>query len=212
MATLLVTNLTASKVYLRDCYATLEIAGNADGKDSIEFSRPMSAIPAMAGLQELVADATVSLVITPTADETASGLASPPNVIDAADFAEVTSTAIAAPLQTFRKTFTATGATGTKVDVTLFAANALPYKFRILDAVVLCSTLTAATTCELRDQAAGAGTNLVSFGTAATGPNRPSVAFTTSQVVSQSNSTKGLFLNYDRATAGEVIVTVRRES
>lgn len=212
MATILITNLTDDLVYIRDCYATLQAAGDADGRDSISVTRPVSALPAMAGLQALLADGSVSLSITLSSDESTSGLASPPNVIEAADFAAVSSTAVAAPIQTFRKAFTATGATGTKVDVVLFAANALPYKFRILDAVCLVSDNEGGTTAELRDEAAGAGTALVSFATAAAGPNRPSTAFTASAVVSQSSAAKGLFLNYDRATAGEVIVTVRRES
>lgn len=212
MATLTITNETSGILFLRDFYATLQASGDAAGRDVLEVQRPLSSIPAMAGLQQMVADGDVTLEVELSADETASGLASPPNSISADDFAPVASTAVAAPIQTFRKAFTATGATGTKVDVTLFAANALPYKFRILDAVCLVSDNEGGTTAELRDEAAGAGTALVVFATAAAGPNRPSTAFTASALVSQSSAAKGLFLNYDRATAGEVIVTVRRES
>lgn len=205
MATLLYTNLTSSAVPITELYTSVPASG------TLSVSRPASAFAGMRVTQEKIAAGVITVTVTLTADEIASGFVTSPNSVTADDMAAVASTAIAAPIQTFRKAFTATGATGTKVDVTLFAANALPYKFRILDAVVLLATNQGGTTCELRDEAAGAGTSLVSFATAVAGPNRPSVAFTASQLVSQSTTAKGLFLNYDRFTAGEVIVTVRRE-
>ncbi len=206
MASLLITNLTTSDIPITELYAILRASS------TITTNRPVSALPGMKVLQEQIAAGNVTLAVTLTAAEAASGLASPPDVIGADDFAEVADTAVAAPMQAFRKTFAATGATGTKVDATIFAANALPYAFRVMDVLVLLSTTTGGTTAELCDEVAGGGTVIASMATAATGPNRPSSAFEASSVVSQSTAAKGLFLNYDRASVGEVIVTVRRET
>ena len=105
----------------------------------------------------------------------------------------------------------AAGGGGSPADITLYAANALPFKLRVVDSWLFVSTAVAGTGT-LRDEAAGAGTAASSGSTVATG-RIPMDPTSDASAVLTPGATKGLFLYLsDDAAAGEVFVLVRRES
>jgi len=206
MATIVITNLSSSKIYLSDLAHTLDVGG------SVTTERPASALSAMVGLQKAIEAGSVSLTSTPTPEEIASGLMTAPNSITGDDMAEVASTAVLSPEIIIRKAVTAGGG-GAADDVTVYAANALPFKFRIIDAWCFISAGNAGgRTITIRDQAAGAGTSAGTLDAAALGrvdltpASNASTVFTPGTLI-------GVFLRRsDSAIAGEVFIKVRRES
>lgn len=204
----LVTNITSPSeaVTIGDIYKTLAASG-----DNITFSRKASDLPRMASLQALVAAGKVSVVVTPTADELASGLLTSPQTIQAADVQPVAAAVVESPEIVLRIPITA-GAGGTADDVTVFALNAFPYKCRILWARAIVGATPGASTVELRTQSGGAGTLLATLNTGALGlvPS-PNTGFATSVVTP--GATVGLFARRSNNTiGGEIHVCVRRES
>jgi hypothetical protein len=117
----------------------------------------------------------------------------------------------AAPTFDLRVSFSATGATGTLVDVNVWNANA-PFALRILRAKLRVSTA-AGTACALRTAAAGAGSVVLpdagaatqTFDTSAAGHFDDNAAATATVAASGS-----VFFNVDRAVAGELILTCVR--
>jgi hypothetical protein len=203
-----VTNTTSPSeaVTLGDIYKTLEKAG-----DSITFSRTASDLSRMASLQQAAAAGKISVSVVPTADELASGLLSAPQAIQAQDMQPVASSAVDAPEITLRIPLTAGGG-GAADDVTVYALNALPYKFRVLWARMIVSGAVGGSTAALRTQAAGAGTLLATMNTAAAGlvPS-PNTGF--AETVVAPATTAGLFVRRsDSAIAGVLHVCIRRES
>lgn len=118
---------------------------------------------------------------------------------------------------TFQKriAFSATGATGTIIDVDLWGGARPPTAFalRITKAELRVSTAIPLTAAALRTGAAGGGTvvlpdNLIAtqtFSTATVGPKADAAVATATLAAAAS-----LFLNVDRAIAGEVILTCMR--
>jgi hypothetical protein len=201
-----ITNISAAPVAIGDLYTTIPVGG------SVSTKRSASQLSAMVGLQKEVQAGTVTVAAVEEAHETASGLAIPPGTVEAADAAPVAATAVAAATFEIRKPFTAAAA-GAADDVVIYAAGALPFKMRILDAYVLVATIgTGAALLTVRDEAAGAGTAAAVFSSAATGRISPSSAFTASTLLTP-GAAKGLFLRRaDRDAAGEVVITARRET
>ena len=125
--------------------------------------------------------------------------------------APVAATDVASGLVLFHKAFTAGGG-GSPDDVTVIAANALPFKFRVVDAWAAIGTGIGASTLNVYTRAAGAGTLLAGPIDSAsaqlarmTGP--------TASVVATPASTEGVFVRRsDDGVAGEVFILVRRES
>lgn len=197
---LLVTNLTSSPVNVGDFYTTIAANG------TLTVDRPASAVSGLKSLQALIAAGTVSVAFTPTADEIASGLLAPPNTVTADDMASVDLATVASGVFQIRQAITAGGAAA----VAIYAANALPFKFRILDACMYVSTAAGASTCDLQREAA-ADLIGMQFDTAATG-KKEAVAATASALMTP-GATKGLFLvRSTNAVAGEVVLTCRREN
>lgn len=114
-------------------------------------------------------------------------------------------------LAVIRVPFTAGG--GGADDVVVYNANA-PFKFRVLDSLVLVSTAGAGgSTAQLRDAAGGAGNALsMTFSTAAQGLVRDDGTGTTyaTQVVTAGGTLA--LRRTDNTCAGEVIINIRRES
>lgn len=215
MASVLVTNTTSESVLLSEFYITLGPVGQTDPLtqqvDNATIVMPIADFANKIELQGLIADGTVTAVVTPDADEENSDLITAPLSVSAESVVEVAAADAASPLLVIRKAFTAAAA-GTADDVTIFAANALPFKFRILDSWVFISTAIAMTSAVLRDQAAGAGTAAATLSTASTGRAAGAPTSDASTVFTP-GSTKGLFLRRgDRGVAGEVFVLVRKES
>jgi len=143
-----------------------------------------------------------------TADEVASGMLSPPGVVEAGDLAPVLATFPLAALATIFVAIPAGGG-GAPDDVEVWPLNGLPFQFRVLDAVAYVTTAVGASTLELRDEAAGAGNLLASAASAATGRQANTAAATGSAVPGAS---KGLFVRRsDSGVAAELVVTIRRE-
>lgn len=202
MASLVITNLTSSPVYLRDLYTTVAASG------SVTTTRSASDLANMSGLQELVADGVVSVAYTRSADEVASGLDAPP-VIDGVDLAAVAAAAVVSSSAVLRFSFTA-GVAGTADDVTVFAVNALPFKFRVVDCWAFVATAVGASTWAVRTAAAGAGTLLATLDSGTTGRKQMTG---TATALATPGASAGLFVRRsDRGTAGEVFVLVRKEA
>lgn len=205
MATFTITNLTAAEILMADFYATIAANGTL-----VLTDRFPAEITVLRDTQIKVAAGTVSLAITYTAAEIASGMLTPPNAVAAEDMAAVAAADVISPEIVIRKAFTA-GVPGTADDVVVIAANALPYKMRILHAELILSTFIALSTATVQDEAAGAGTTAATFDTAVVGII-PSTAPLSTTLYSP-GTTKGLFLRRsDRGIAGELVLTVRRES
>ena len=214
MASVDITNLTTDPLLLQDLYTTIPAGA------TITISRPVPALSAMPTLMAAITNMQAAAAITLTAAETGSSLVTATPIafniangsVTAVDVAPVLAATAESADITIRKSFTAAAA-GAQDDVTIFAANALPYKMRILDVYVLVSAVgTGAHTLTLRDQAAGAGTSIAVCDSAATGRISPSSAFAATTLVTP-GVTVGLFLRRaDRDAAGEVVVLARRES
>jgi hypothetical protein len=206
MADVTITNLTAAPLHIGDLYATIP------ANTSITIQRYASDLSRMKALQAAVTAGEAAVSVSLSAAELASGLAVAEGSVQAADVQAVAASDLASASFEIRKSFTAAAA-GAQDDVTIYAAGALPYKMRILDAYVLVSTVgTGAATLTVRDEAAGAGTAAAVFSSAATGRISPSSAFTATTLLTP-GAAKGLFVRRaDRDAAGEVVIIARRES
>lgn len=199
MATITVTNLTTSDVYVADLYCTVPAS------KAISTSRAMTDMSRMAGLMSLIAAGTVSISLAMTADEKASGL------VDA-EIASVSNTGGVAD-QIVVRTALAAGGGGSADDVTIYALNSLPFKkMRVLDAYAYVSAgASGGRTIKVYTQAAAAGTQVASMGAAANGRQAQDTTITATSVIT-SGASVGLFARRsDSAIAGEVILTLRSE-
>jgi hypothetical protein len=197
MATLVVTNLTTSPVYVADLYVTIAASG------SITTTRAASDLPRMAGLQSLIQVGTVSASVTFTATEQASGLVGQGIVAQAATGVS-TEEVVRVPLTA--------GTPGTADDVTVYALGKLPAaKLRVMEAYALISTNIAASTLQIRSATGGLGTLCGEISSAALGHADLDTTVTASQVLTNGASV-GLFIRRsDRGVAGEVFITLRPE-
>lgn len=200
-----ITNLTSSPVYIGDIYTSVPVGS------PLTIERSASDLSGMAALQKAIADGDVSIVVTPTADELASGLLAPPSSIQAQDMAPVAAADVGSGLILLRVPMTAGGG-GSPDDITVYALNALPYKFRIVDSWAFISAAVGGATVTAYDEAAGAGTAGPAISGAATGRAAGAPASDASTVYTPA-ATKGLFLRRsDDGVAGEAFLLIRRES
>lgn len=196
MATLTLTNTTSSDIWLSDLYC------NVPASSSMTVTRSASDLPKMASLQHQMALGYIKLSVAYSSDE-------------AALVAPLTETAVASSALTsgaflIRKSFAAAAA-GTADDVTVYAVNTLPAKFRVVDAWARVATAIGGATVDVRTRAAGAGTLLATLDFAATG--RVSMTVPNASAVATPGASDGLFLRRsDRGVAGEVFVLARVES
>jgi len=205
MANLTITNPGAADIFVGDLYATVPA-----GK-SITVARAASDLPRMAGLQKLLADGSVTMTTALTADESASGLGSSSDVVEAVDHAPVAAEGLGG-LLVLRKALAAGGG-GAADDVTVYAVNTLPFKFRIVDAWGYISAGEAnGRKIGLYTQAGGAGTLLAEVNAEATGKREQTAQVTATAAVTPA-ANLGLFARRSNsATAGEIFVVLRRES
>lgn len=200
-----VTNISAAPVAIGDLYTTIPVGG------FVTFKRSASQLSSMVALQKAVEAGSVTVAAVEESFETASGLAVAPATVAAADLAGVAAAAVVGTEFVLRKAFTSVAST----DIVLFAANALPYKMRILDAYLLISTVQAGSTLQLFDQAAGAGTVITSPATSAAVAGKIPMLLNgnTSQLLTP-GALIGLFLlpSAHSGIVGEVVITARRET
>jgi hypothetical protein len=204
MATFTITNVSSGEVHLGDFYYTMDA-----GEVLTLTNRSPSEVPGLASVQAALAAGDITFSIAYTADELDSGLMTAPNTVGGDDTQEVAAAdLLALPTSIYNEV--AAGGGGAPDDVTLYALDAVPFKFRVLQAWFDVTTAVGASTCELNDEAAAAGTTLATFSTGAAG-----LVPTTSDIgaVLTPSATKGLFLRRsDSGVAGNLIVLVRRES
>jgi hypothetical protein len=219
MATVRITNLTTSPVYLNDIYTTINgSAAVLPLLPYVDVTRSVAEISSMTGLIDAVAAGTLSATITYSADEQAalSVTASQPLaslLAPKAVPAPVAASTIVGQEITIYKALASGGATGTADDVTIYAVNTLPYKMRILSAQVRISTAGAgSSTMNVRTAAAGGGTLLsgpiASDALGIVNPTGPNAT-----VVASPGASVGLFVRRsDRSAVGEIIIKARIES
>ena len=203
MAQVTITNVSGGDVFIRELYKTLAAS------EAVVITRSASELASMSGLHEAQADGTVTVAYVRSADEIASGLDLPP-VVEGGDVSAVASTDKVADVAVIRYAFTA-GAGGSADDVTVYAVNTLPFKFRVLDAWILTATAVVSSTASVRTAAAGAGTLLATVSTGATG--RASMTLPVATAVATPGASAGLFIRRtDSGAAGELFLLVRKES
>lgn len=200
MGTLVVTNLTSSPVWLNDLYTSVAASS------TVTADRAPSQLPAMSDLASLVAAGTVSFTFTPSADEASSGIASPAASIEAQDMAPVAATDLASAVIGVRKSIAASG-----TNIAVYAANALPYKFRVLDAhFVVTAGNAGGRTITLYSDSGSSTAIGVTFDCSAAG--RVQGALTALPLLTP-GALVGLYaVKSNAAIAGELVLTVRRES
>ena len=197
---LTITNLGSEQIFLSDLYTTIAAGG------SVTTSRSESDLSRMASVQSAIAAGLVTVTVTPTANEEASGMLSGLGVTSA-----IAPTAAVGENFEVRKSFVA-GTPGTPDDVTIFAVGTLPFKFRVENMEAIIATAIGATTLQARTRAGGAGTLLQEVASALTGHQDPTATVTASAVATP-GAAEGLFLRRsDRGVAGEVVITCRRET
>lgn len=204
MATLVITNLAAVPVPLSDLGSKTLAVG-----ESVTIERAGSDLARMKSVIAATGRGDISVAVTPSADELASGLLAPPQSVQGADVAPVAAADVfGGPLIVVRKTFTAAPA-GAPDDVTLAALGGLPYKFRVVGGFLYLSAAVGASTATVRSRSGGAGTALAAFDSSLS----VGVPTNTATAAIAPASTEGLFLRRsDRSIAGEVILLLRRES
>lgn len=204
MATLVITNISGADLLIQDLYTTIAAGGSAT------VDRAASDIPRMASMIDAVATSKATLSVTYTADEIASGLMSPPQAVEARDLAPVAAAVATGGLAIVRSSFAA-GAGGSADDVVVYAANTLPFKFRVVDCWAKVVTNVGGSTLQARTRALGAGTLLGTMSSATAGHQVQTDVVATA--VATPGTLEGLFiLRSDSGVAGEVFLLVRPES
>lgn len=204
MANVTITNVTSSPIFISDIYDT--IAANS----SITVSRAASDLPRMASLQHAMAQNQVTITVAYTADELASGLQQAPQSVSASDMLPVAAATPLGGCELIRVAFAA-GAGGAADDVTVYAVNTLPYKFRVVNAWSVVLTAVASSTLQVWTRAAGAGTKLAQTASAAAGFNAYGTLTATALIAPA--ALDGLFVRRsDSGIAGEVFLLIRAET
>jgi hypothetical protein len=205
MATLSIANVSSADIYLSDLVTTLAAGA------TLTATRAPSDISRMTELLAQIALGNLTLSITYSADELATGLMIPPGCVDYKDNLPVASTDLPSGTFVIRKAFTAL-VTGAADDVTVYAVGALPAKFRVLDAWGYLTAATGASNLGIWTRAAGTGTQLSLLDSGTTGRVSTQAAWTATGLATPGAS-DGLFIRRsDRAVAGEVFLLCRIES
>lgn len=203
MATITVTNVSSRSIYIRDLYSELEPG------ESIETSRSPADLSGMAGLMQAIADGNASLSVAYTAEELSSGLVLATGSVEADDMAPVVAGALLSPVVTLRKAFAAGGG-GSPDDVTVYSVNTLPFKMRVVDAVLYVATPVGGSVVDVNTRPSGAGDNLASMSSAVAGRSPTTLGAT---VVAIPGALDGMFIRRsDNGVAGEIVITCRIES
>lgn len=202
MASLLITNLSADVVNLGDFYTSLAVGA------SITVTRAPGEINTLTALMASLAAGDVSMSVTYTADEIASGLQAPSKSVEARDMAPGVIGGDGLDPGILLSFDVAVGGGGAD-ELTLIAAGALPYGFFVADVWAKITTAVAGSLV-LNDEAAGAGQVIGTLSTAATGPRIPSTA-PDGPVTVVPGAAKGLFLaRSDSAAIGSVYALIKR--
>ncbi len=200
MATIVVSNAGDDDVYISDLYTAVR-AGS-----SVSTERSVADLSRMAGLHAAIADGLVTVAVTYSAAEKASGL------VDQGDVSADQGGSGVADLLVIRKALTA-GVAAAGDDVTVFAVNTLPFhKLRILDAYLILSAGNAGgRSVSLYTGASAAGTLCAQVAATAAGRNGQTAVVTATSEITNGASV-GLFARRSHdAVAGELFILLRPE-
>ena len=202
MATLLITNLSAGVVNLGDFYTSLAVGA------SISVERSANDIPGLAALVKSLAAGDVSLSVTYSADEIASGLQTPDKAVEARDMAPGAIGGDGLDAGILMQFDSPVGGGGAD-ELTLIAAGALPFAFRVCDVWAKVSTGVAGSWV-LGDEAGGAGQIVGTMDSTTASARVPTTAPTDGVTVAP-GAAKGLFLARSASTAiGEIYALIKR--
>lgn len=203
MAALLITNLTNDVVNLGDFYTSL--AANA----SITVNRAPGEISLLTNLMTALADGDVSMSVTYTADEIASGLQAPSKSVESRDIAP-NAVALGDGLDPcILVSFDLPVGGGGADELILIAAGALPYKFAVIDVWGKVTTGVAGSWV-LGDEAAGGGQTLGTVNSASADPRVPSTV-PDGPVTVTPGADIGLFLaRSDNTAIGSIYALIKR--
>jgi hypothetical protein len=210
MADLTITHLglsgDESPIRLGDFYIDLFF-----GTPRVVEDYPAGAIPDLSALQAEMAAGRVSLSVTYSADEIASGLQSPPNSVDQDDIVPVAAATLLAGAILLRVPLVA-GAGGAPDDIPVIPAGSLTKRYRVLDIWAEITANVAGEAVQIRDQAAGVGNLLADVDANAAalrvGPNT-----VYGGVTDAPGATIGLIVRRtDDAIAGTLYALLRPES
>lgn len=196
MATLTITNLTASPLLLQDFYATVPASG------SITVDRPANVLPELRTLHEAMDAAQCTLSVQYTAAELGSGLS-------LGSGAPVVAASVQSGTILFRVALAAGGG-GSPDDTVIFAEGDMPSNFRIVDHKLFVATAVALSNVTLESELAGAGTQYLTISAGSTG-EFTDTTLTASPLVTRS-ATEGMIVRRsDNGAAVELLLTARPE-
>lgn len=209
MAAVSFTNLSSETQYVTDFSS---IVFTVPIGETVTYPRDLT--PAdLAGasrLQASVAAGDISVVVVPSSDELESGLLVAPTSITGDDVQAVPAAEPMAAIASFFH-IEAAGVGGAPDDVEIYAADAIPFKCRILDVVIVVTDALATHTLEVRDEAAGAGTLLATLDAATAGRKVDATANANMTVITP-GVTKGIFVRRSDSGLGfQAFITYRRE-
>jgi hypothetical protein len=214
MATIVISNLSSSPVFLREFYANLGPAGQKNVKvgptDTLTTVKPAGTLGNMDGLMQLLAAGTVSVSVTPDAGEAGSALLVPPQSVGQEDLVKTADTTASNTFSSAVPFIIKVPLVAADTSETVYAADALPYKMRVIDAVAFLSTAGSGSIA-VNSKADGSGTALAAPITCAAGLVRPSSSSWTASVVTPLTTGSGFFVTKPAATVGELWITVRKE-
>ena len=201
MATITVTKIAGDKRYYPDIYRDLSV------DEAVSFERFPGQITNMWSITDGIAASELTMTVTYTAAEIASGQLAPPQSVQAGDIAPVAATAVAGGLATMFHSYAA----GLPAEVPVIAAGSFPFKCRVLEVSGHIATAGAgASTLSIYDQAAGAGQLIATIATDVLG-NVVGVVNTTT-VITPGALIGLFFLRTDANAVGDVTLTVRPEN
>ena len=206
MASITLTNVTSPMVPvpIREFYTSVP----AVFPFTLTTTRNPSEISSMAGLLAAVDAGQVTMSITYTADEIANGVIAPQS--GPLMQSPVTAATVDSQVSVLRIPLAA-GTGGTADDVTAYAVNTVPFKFRVLDGWAVISTNEGGSTCNVYTQASAGGTEVLGLSSASAGRVAGTLPSNVTAVVTPASST-GIFVHRsNNLVVGEVFLLIRRE-
>jgi len=200
MASITLTKIAGDNVYYPDIYRSMVVG------DVVTFDRFPNQITGMGSITKGIAAGELTMSVTYTAAEIASGQIAPPQSVGAADIAPVAATAVASSTATMFHEYAA----GAPAEIPVIAAGSFPFKCRVVEVSGHIATVGAgASTLAIYDQAAGAGQLIATIATDVLGNVTGVVNATT--VITPGALIGLFFLRSDATAAGDVMITVRPE-
>lgn len=197
---IVVSNVSASPVWVSDLHCSIAAGG------SITTTRYLTDLSRMVALQGFLEAGTLTMATTPSAAELAANV----GMLGLGTAGAVPSTQLNTQEFTLRYAFAAGGG-GSADDKTIFAVNAVPYKFRVMNMYAVVATAVSAKLLQLRTALTGGGTLLAECSGGTAGYEAGTSTVTASQVVTPGSAVGLILHRTDSGIAGEVFVKGRLE-